>query len=50
LKKKVRKNIYCLKCKTLLHPSDWEILKTHNTLPVCDSCETENIDLEKKES
>ncbi|WP_171005570.1 hypothetical protein [Bacillus sp. E(2018)] len=35
----MKKPICCLKCGIQLHSSDWEILKAHNTLPVCDECE-----------
>jgi NAD-dependent SIR2 family protein deacetylase len=39
MKRQNEKIVYCLKCKRPLHPSDWEILKNHNSLPVCDDCE-----------
>jgi hypothetical protein len=44
----MRKSICCLKCGIQLHNSDWEILKAHNTLPICD--EYEFIELRIKEN
>lgn len=28
----------CIKCKILLHPSDWLILKERSSMPICDNC------------
>lgn len=29
----------CLKCGVKLDRTDWEILKYHSKLPICDECE-----------
>jgi NAD-dependent SIR2 family protein deacetylase len=35
----LRKQVCCIRCGIRLHPSDWEILKYNNQLPICDECD-----------
>jgi NAD-dependent SIR2 family protein deacetylase len=40
----LKKPVTCLKCGVKLDRTDWEILKYHNKLPICDECELGNLE------
>jgi hypothetical protein len=42
----LKKIIMCLKCGMKLDNTDWEILKYHNKLPICDECELRDSEQE----
>jgi hypothetical protein len=35
----MRKTVCCIRCRIKLHPTDWELLKYKNQMPICDECD-----------
>lgn len=35
----MRKTVCCIRCRIKLHPTDWELLKYNNQMPICDECD-----------
>lgn len=35
----MRKPVCCIRCGIKLHPTDWELLKYINPMPICDECD-----------
>jgi hypothetical protein len=44
----MKKQVCCIKCGIRVHPTDWEILKYHNMMPICDGCDLKYFNVIKK--
>ncbi|OOE12487.1 hypothetical protein [Fictibacillus arsenicus] len=44
----MKKQVCCIRCGIRLHPTDWEILKYNNQMPICDECDIKYSNENKK--
>jgi hypothetical protein len=35
----MKKTVCCIRCRIKLLPTDWELLKYKNQMPICDECD-----------